>query len=196
MKQIVFASSNKGKLKEVKEILAPLNIEVLSLDDISLKIEVEENGDTFFENALIKAKDIASKCYLPVISDDSGLIVESLPGLLGVHTARFMQDKTYKERCEKIIEMLESKENRRASFVCFVVYINGDLIKSFEGKTDGYIAKEYDSNGNNGFGYDPIFCSDKLGKTFASASDEEKNEVSHRGKAFNKLVKYLKENGL
>lgn len=193
MKTIVLASNNKHKVEEFKEILKEYNI--LTLNDIEYYEEIEENGKTFEENALIKAKTINN--YLKqkaldyiVISDDSGLCVDSLNGAPGVYSARYAgvhgDDKSNRD---KLIKDLQGK-NRKANFVCnIVVYYPNDEYKVFVGKTEGEIIEE--ERGSKEFGYDCIFYSYDLNKTFGEASSEEKNNVSHRGRAIKEMLKEL-----
>lgn len=193
MKTIVLASNNKHKVEEFKEILKEYNI--LTLNDIEYYEEIEENGKTFEENALIKAKTINN--YLKqkaldyiVISDDSGLCVDSLNGAPGVYSARYAgvhgDDKANRD---KLIKDLQGK-NRKANFVCnIVVYYPNDEYKVFVGKTEGEIIEE--ERGSKEFGYDCIFYSYDLNKTFGEASSEEKNNVSHRGRAIKEMLKEL-----
>lgn len=193
MKTIVLASNNKHKVEEFKEILKEYNI--LTLNDIEYYEEIEENGKTFEENALIKAKTINN--YLKqkaldyiVIADDSGLCVDSLNGAPGVYSARYAgvhgDDKANRD---KLIKDLQGK-NRKANFVCnIVVYYPNDEYKVFVGKTEGKIIDE--EKGSKEFGYDCIFYSYDLNKTFGEASSEEKNNVSHRGRAIKEMLKEL-----
>lgn len=193
MKTIVLASNNKHKVEEFKEILKEYNI--LTLNDIEYYEEIEENGKTFEENALIKAKTINN--YLKqkaldyiVIADDSGLCVDSLNGAPGVYSARYAgvhgDDKANRD---KLIKDLQGK-NRKANFVCnIVVYYPNDEYKVFVGKTEGKIIEE--ERGSKEFGYDCIFYSYDLNKTFGEASSEEKNNVSHRGRAIKEMLKEL-----
>ena len=193
-KTIVIASNNKHKLKEFKEILSDYNI--LSLNDIGFFDEIEENGNTFEENALIKAKSVHEFLnnkgleYI-VASDDSGLCVDSLNGMPGIYSARYAgghgNDAANRSKLQK---ELEGKE-RDAYFICkiVVIYPNGEY-KAYEGKTYGVISKE--EIGSKDFGYDCIFYSKDLNKTFGEATEEEKNSVSHRGRAIKEMLKDLK----
>lgn len=189
METIVLASNNKHKIKEFKEILT--DYEILSLADIGFEEDIEETGATFEENALIKAKTIQEYIkekgmdYI-VISDDSGLCVDSLGGMPGVYSARYAGEhgNNVKNRA-KLQTELEGKD-RTAYFICTIVvyYPNGEY-KAFEGRTYGKITKE--EIGSKDFGYDCIFYSDELNKTFGEATEEEKNSVSHRGRAIEKM---------
>lgn len=193
MKKIVLASNNKHKLDEFRKILKDYTI--LSLSDIGFNDDIIEDGQTFEENALIKAKTISNylkkenKEYL-VIADDSGLCVKSLNNEPGIFSARYAGIPTdSKKNREKLINNLIGK-NKEAYFNCTIVlYYPNDTYKTFEGLTEGTIIEE--ERGNNGFGYDSIFYSNDLNKTFAEASEEEKNSVSHRGRAINKMLEEL-----
>ena len=193
--EIVLATNNKHKLKEVREILSPHHIIVYGLSDLATKLEdVEENGTTYAENALIKAKAVQKLTTMPVISDDSGLEITALNNEPGVHSARYAESLGgHDNAIKEILKRLEDKEDRSAKFVCDIVLLNTDkkpLI--FEGVAEGTIAKE--KQGEGGFGYDPIFISKETGECFANMK-ENKNTVSHRAKALKKLLTYLKING-
>ena len=194
--EIILATNNAHKLKEVREILSPHKITVYGLNDLNLKPEdVEENATTYSGNALIKAKAVQKLTTLPIIADDSGLEIEALDNQPGLHSARFASKYGGHENAIKVIlEDLKKKDNRKARFVCDIILLNEDekpLL--FEGIVPGHIAKE--PYGKGGFGYDPIFVCDELNKTYAEMTQEEKNKVSHRGKALKKLLTYLKING-
>ena len=190
---IVFATSNHNKVREVREMLSPLGFEVLSLVDLNLRITHPEDAKTFSGNAKIKAEEIALKCDYPVLGDDSGLMIDALDGFPGVHSARFMEGYTYETKNKAILEMMEGKENRRASFHTAMVYIDRKegIEMTFEGITQGEITKELDPKPIHGFGYDPIFYSYDIGKTFGRATNEEKDSCSHRARALMKVVEYL-----
>lgn len=193
--EIVLATNNKHKLKEVREILSPHKIVVYGLSDLNIKIpDVEENGSTYAENALIKAKAVQEVVSMPIIADDSGLEVTALNNEPGLYSARYAESLGgHDNAIKEILKRLEDKEDRSAKFVCDIVLLNADgksLI--FEGIANGTIAKE--KMGEGGFGYDPIFISDETGECFALMKDN-KNTVSHRAKALKKLLTYLKING-
>ena len=198
-KILVLASSNENKVREIREMM-PDGFEVLSMRDLNLHATKEETGNTFEENAKIKAEDIASMTDYPVFSDDSGLEIDALGGFPGIHSARFMEGHSYQEKCEEILHRLEGKENRKARFVTAMVYLNKKngiektfFIKTTEGVIEGRIG--YEERGENGFGYDPIFFSDDLMMTFGEADSVKKDEVSHRGRALREMIQYLiKEN--
>ena len=190
--KILIATNNKHKIDEYKKIFSPFNIDVSSLKEEHIICDPVENGETFEENSLIKAKE-CSKVYNGIIlSDDSGLIVDALPDILGVHTSRFMgEDTPYVEKWKEVIKRLEGK-NRSARFVCCITILNLDkepLV--FKGVVEGHIG--YNPEGGNGFGYDPIFIPDGYDCSFAMMSEEQKNEISHRGRATKKMIEYLKE---
>lgn len=191
-KDIVIATHNEGKMIEFRRMLEPLGFNVLSLRDIGLRPEAEENGTTFAENSLIKAHDIAGRAKgYAVIADDSGLEIHALDGFPGIRSARFMEGHPYSEKCKEIIHRLENKEDRSADFVSAVSLVSYDGEDHvFIGQTDGYITKEI--KGEGGFGYDPIFFSPELNKTFGEATGEEKDKVSHRSRALRKLEDYIR----
>ena len=193
--EIILATNNKHKLKEVREILSPHHIIVYGLSDLATQMEdVEENGKTYAENALIKAKAVQKLTTMPIISDDSGLEITALNNEPGMHSARYAaslggHDNAIKE----VLKRLEDKEDRSARFICDIVLLNvEDKPLVFEGIAEGTIAKE--KMGEGGFGYDPIFISKETGECFALMK-ENKNTVSHRAKALNKLLTYFKING-
>ena len=193
--EIILASNNKNKLKEMKEKLEPLGFTVLSQKEAGFDIEVEETGTTFAENAILKAEAIYKELNKPVIADDSGLEIDSLDGMPGVYSHRYAgENATDEDRINKVLNLMKnvSEDKRTARFKCVVCYldINGEK-HIFEGIAEGKIG--YKKQGFNGFGYDPIFICEK-GKTFAQLSSEEKNAISHRGKAVEKFVQYINKN--
>lgn len=194
--EIILATNNAHKLKEVREILSPHKITVYGLRDLNLKPEdVEENADNYFGNALIKAKSVQKLTTMPIIADDSGLEITAMDHQPGLHSARFASEcGGHDKAIQKILDFLKDKKDRSARFVCDIVLLNVEKDPLlFEGIANGRIAKE--PFGKGGFGYDPVFISNELEKTFAEASEEEKNKASHRGKALKKLLTYLKING-
>lgn len=194
--EIILATNNKHKLQEVREILAPHGMTIYGLNDLNLHPEeVEENAPDYFGNALIKAQAVAKLTTMPIIADDSGLEIEAMDNKPGIKTARFAEEcGGHQKAFDVILRFLKDKDNRKARFVCNIVLLNmSDKPLLFEGIAPGKIADE--PYGEGGFGFDPIFISDELGKTFAEASQEEKNKASHRGKALTKLLTYLKING-
>ena len=197
MKQIILATKNKNKLVEVKAVLGN-DYEVLSMEDIGIDVDVEENGTTFEENATIKAEAICKICGKPVMADDSGLEIDYLDKKPGVLSARFLgHDTSYDIKNAKILEMLEDvpEEKRTARFVCSIAVAFPDRDTVVVRDTiEGIIG--YASAGENGFGYDPIFYVPELKKTTAQLSMEEKNKISHRGKALVKMANRLKDMNL
>ncbi len=194
--KIVFATGNAGKVREVKAILADLNMEVLSLKEIGVSADAEENGNTFAENAVIKAKDIADKVPDAIVmADDSGLVVDALNGEPGIYSARYMgEDTPYSIKNANIIERLEGVpvEGRTARFMCAIAAVlPGGRIFTTEGAIEGYIG--YEERGTGGFGYDPIFMVAEYGCSTAELSAETKNAISHRGKALEAMKMKLQE---
>ena len=194
--KILFATKNKGKFKEVKNIFSDTDIELLSLNDFDNAIDVVEDGSTFEENALKKAEEIYKQFKLPVISDDSGLIVEQLNGAPGIYSSRYSgDDATDKKNNLKLLDELKSfPDPHSAKFVCTAVYIDSknNIITNDEIK--GQIMSQ--PRGTNGFGYDPLFLPDRYEKTTAELSPNIKNKISHRAKAFNKLKQLMVDNNI
>lgn len=190
MKKLVIASSNKGKLKEIKEMLGKY-YEIVSAKEIGFDADIEETGSTFEENSFIKAKAVFDFCRLPSLADDSGLMVDALGGAPGVFSARYSgEGHTDEQNRKKLLLEMKDVSDRRAKFVSVITLIdeNGDVFVG-TGETKGEITRE--EKGNNGFGYDSLFFSYDLQKTFGQASDEDKNEVSHRSRALADLTKKL-----
>jgi len=188
-KVLVVASGNKGKIEEIKTILGDF-FDVKSMKEVGFCNEIEENGQTFFENALIKAKAVYNFCKLPVLSDDSGLCVDALNGKPGVFSARFAgTNATDEENIDKLLFELAGKENRNAKFVCTMVYYDAERIIEGNGEVCCKILQE--RKGTGGFGYDSVFFCSKLNKTFAEASMEEKNQLSHRKSALLEILRKL-----
>ena len=185
--QIVLATTNKGKIAEIKNIFSDAPIEFLTLDDFPHIPSVKEDGQTFDENAYKKSSFTARILGLPALADDSGLIVEALDGAPGVHSARYAgKNATSEQLCDKILKDMEGKENRNAAFECVIsIAVPTGPALTYEGRCQGRLTTE--PMGENGFGYDPIFFHDELNKTFAQSSREEKARVSHRGKALAEL---------
>ena len=188
---IIIATNNDHKLKEYKEILNHLGINCLSLKDENIDVDPDEDGNSFAENSLIKAKCIAKYTNKPVLADDSGLIIDAMPNELGIYSKRFMENSPYAIKNAAIIERLKGK-SKTARFICVITLTNFiNKTVQFEGICEGYIADSI--KGINGFGYDPIFCALGNEKSMAELKESEKNEISHRGLATKKLVKFLKE---
>ena len=191
--KIIAATTNKGKIREFQEILGELGYEVVSMHDEGIDVEVEETGTTFSENALIKARAIALLCNYPVIADDSGLCVDAMDGAPGIYSARFAgEDANDYDRNVKLLETLKDEENRKAQYVAAIAYVTPDGTElTAEGTVEGEILRE--EHGTGGFGYDPLFFCTEIGKCFGLATPDEKNAVSHRGRALKKLCEMLKE---
>ena len=200
MKKIVFATGNAGKMKEIREILADLPVEIYSMKEAGISVEIDENGKTFEENAKIKAQTVAG-CTdggTIVLADDSGLEVDALNGEPGVYSARYMgEDTSYRIKNQSLVDRLEGVpvEKRTARFVCVIAAAFPDgTVCTTKGTIEGKIG--YEERGENGFGYDPIFYLPDMSRTTAELSPEEKNAVSHRGKALaamkEQIASYLK----
>jgi len=191
MIEILVASHNKHKVKELKSIMDTLEFKLMSLSDINEHDEVIESGSSFLENATIKAKYFANKHHIITISDDSGLVVEALDGRPGIYSARYSGGSDHENNL-KVLKEMEDVENRSAYFVSVVVlcYPNG-VTKSYEGRAYGYIGRE--EKGENGFGYDSIFYVPEYQKTFAELDSSLKNRISHRANALQKLKGDLHE---
>lgn len=189
--RIIVATKNNNKVREITDVLSPLGFWVVSQTDAGIDIDVEETGDTFEKNALIKARAIALVCDDYVLADDSGLCVEALGGRPGVYSARYAgENATDKDKYTKLLSELGDETNRRAKFVTSMAFVTpegAEIVTS--GEVLGKITKE--PMGSGGFGYDPVFYSDELEKTFGEASLEEKNTVSHRSRALKALYDIL-----
>lgn len=185
-KEILIATHNEHKKQEIQQILGAEFI-VKSLADFQLHDEIIENGNTFEENAYIKAAYCFKKTGLPSIGDDSGLVVEALDGRPGIYSARYAGNHDFDANIQKVLSEMEGKENRRAYFITVLCMIDQYSTKYFEGRAEGYIIEH--NQGYQGFGYDPIFRPDGYKMTFAEMTPEEKNTISHRKKAFDKLLK-------
>ncbi len=186
--QLVLATNNKHKLKEIKSMLGEKFSGILSLSEAGVDVEIEETGSTFEQNAFIKASTVSKLTGKAALADDSGLEVEALGGAPGVYSARYAgEDQNDENNIKKLLSALRGEKNRRASFttVLCLYYPDGTTVYA-EGKTRGEILTE--KRGQNGFGYDPVFFSDDLKKAFGEATDEEKNSVSHRGRALRTLL--------
>ena len=193
--ELLVATNNAHKLQEIRQILSPFHITVYGMKDLNIDIgEVVEDGKNYYENALIKAKALQAVTKMPIIADDSGIEILALDNKPGLHSARFAEEcGGHTNAIKKILEDLKGKD-RTARFICDIVLLNvEDKPLLFEGIVPGKIGFEPD--GTAGFGYDPIFLCDELNKSYASLTQEEKNRVSHRGKALKKLLTYLKING-
>ena len=193
--KIVFATGNEGKMREVRLILQDLGFPVLSMKEAGVSLDIEENGTTFVENAMIKAREVWEKTGGIVLADDSGLVVDYLGGEPGVYSARYLgEDTSYEIKNQAIIDRLADakEEERTARFVSAIAAVlpdGSELVT--EGTVEGLIAHE--PAGNGGFGYDPIFYLPEYGVTSAEIPIEKKNEISHRGKALEAMKIKLRE---
>ncbi|MBO6214360.1 MAG: XTP/dITP diphosphatase [Lachnospiraceae bacterium] len=199
MKKIILATGNANKVREASEILGELGLPVISMKEAGISSDPEETGETFEENALIKARAIAPMAEGAIIlADDSGLEIDALGGEPGVYSARYLgEDTPYEEKNAALIERLSGvpKEKRTARFVCAIACVLPD--KSSEvvrGTIEGYIG--WEPKGENGFGYDPIFYVDEYGCSTAEMSPEQKNAISHRGNALRAMREILKDKNL
>ena len=193
--QIIFATKNKGKIREINEIMKDMNIEVISMEDAKINIDIVESGTTFEENATIKAVQVMKASGKITLSDDSGLEVDYLNKEPGVYSSRYMGENTpYEDKNRNIIERLngvdESKRTARFVSVIAAAFPDGNVITT-RGTIEGLIA--YEPKGENGFGYDPIFYVPEYNMTTAQMSSELKNSISHRGKALKLMKEKLKE---
>ena len=188
--RIVLASGNAHKIKEIQQMLA--DFEIIGYKDLGVDFEIEENGTTFYENALIKAKAVAEALNLPALADDSGICVDALNDEPGIYSARYAGDGVDEHNNQLLLKNMQGKENRKARFVCCMVYYNpnGQIITS-TGQTEGEIMDK--CYGENGFGYDPLFFSYDLNKCLGIASAEEKNTISHRFRAIEGIKSKLIE---
>jgi len=184
---IVIATRNKGKTVEIREMLKDFPVNIKNLYDFGPIPEIEEDGDTFDENAYKKASITARILGIPALADDSGLLIESLGGAPGVHSARYAGEKaTDKQRGEKLLKEMKGKTNRKAAFECVIsIAVPSGPALTYEARCEGLITEE--PAGQNGFGYDPVFFFPPLKKTFAELTRSEKSRVSHRGKALGEL---------
>lgn len=188
--KIIFATKNQGKLKEIKQIMQDTNFEIISMSEAGINIEIEETGTTFEENSIIKATAVMKESGLPALADDSGLEIDYLDKAPGVYSSRYMgEDTPYDIKNNHILELLKdvSKDQRTARFVSVIAAVFPDNTTiTTKGTIEGIIG--YKQAGENGFGYDPIFFVPEYNMTTAQMSIEQKNEISHRGKAL-KLMK-------
>lgn len=188
--ELFIVTSNEHKIEEFKAMLEPLGYNVKSLLDINEEIEINENGATFEENAIIKASEINKKFNIPCIADDSGLEIDALNKEPGVYSARYLGHNTsYDYKNSVILERMKDAKDRTCRFVCAIAFVNGSDVKTFRGEVEGVVANEI--IGSNGFGYDPIFYYEPFKTTLANVSSEMKNSISHRGRAIRKLTEYF-----
>jgi len=196
MEKLLIASTNKGKIKEVRAQLKDFNFEIIGLDNFPELMNIKEDGETFAENALKKARVSAKKTNLITLADDSGLEVDYLNGKPGIYSARFSgKNATDEENNKKLLKELEDveKEKRTARFRCVMAIYDphNDYHKTVDGNCEGRILKT--PRGENGFGYDPLFFVESKGKTMAELAPEIKNKISHRANALEKMKKIIKE---
>jgi XTP/dITP diphosphohydrolase len=184
---LVIATRNKGKTLEIKELLKGFPVEIKNLDDFGPIPHLKEDGDTFDENAYKKASFAARILGLPALADDSGLTVEALDGAPGIHSARYAgENATDEQRYLQLLDEMEGKSNRKAAFECVIsIAVPTGPALTYEARCEGLITLE--PAGSNGFGYDPVFFYPPYNKTFAQITLEEKNRISHRGKALAEL---------
>lgn len=192
MKKLIFASHNKGKVKEIRQMLEPFGIQIISAEEADLE-DVEETGSTFEENAALKAISGAKAHNTPCLADDSGLCVTALNGRPGVYSARFAPNRDFDKGMDMLLEQmrLSGSDDRSAYFACVLVlaFPNGEY-RAFEGRVNGTIA--FEKSGSGGFGFDPVFVPDGYKQTFAVLPAEVKNKISHRANALEKFVEFLK----
>lgn len=195
-KRIIFATGNAGKVKEIRMIMEDTGMEVISMKEAGISVDIEEDGTTYEENALLKARAVAAHTNDIVMADDSGLEIDYLNKEPGVYSARYMgEDTSYHIKNNNLIERLDGvpDEQRTARFVCAIAAVLPDGREVTTRATiEGRIG--YEEKGENGFGYDPIFYVPQFGKTTAELTEEEKNEISHRGKALRLMKEELKKN--
>ena len=192
-KKIIFATKNPGKMEEIRMILGDLKLPILSMKEAGIDLDIVEDGTTFVENAVIKAKAVAKQADAIVLADDSGLEIDALNKEPGIYSARYMgEDTSYEIKNQNLIDRLEGvpDEKRTARFVCAIAaaFPDGRVITSY-GTIEGMIG--YESRGNGGFGYDPIFYLPEYGCSTAELTPEKKNELSHRGKALRAMKEQL-----
>lgn len=195
MRKIIFATGNENKMKEIRQILGDMDVEILSMKQAGISADIVEDGTTFEENAVIKAKAIAEMTQEIVLADDSGLEIDYINKEPGIYSARYMgEDTSYHIKNQNLIDRLKDakEEERTARFVCAIAaaFPNGEVLTTI-GTVEGTIA--YEEKGENGFGYDPIFYVPEFGCTTAELSEEAKNEISHRGNALRAMKEKLKD---
>lgn len=192
MKTLVFATNNKHKLHEVKEMLEGI-VDIKSLAEMGLEDDIPETADTLQGNALQKAQWVWERTRMDCFADDTGLEVEALDGAPGVYSARYAGEHcSFDDNINKLLGAMEGETNRKADFRTVVCLIENGAERYFEGRVDGVILTE--RYGEEGFGYDPIFMPDRFAVSFAEMPLEVKNQISHRGRAVEKLVEYLRQN--
>ena len=191
MADYILATANKGKVQEIQTILSEFGIDTISREEFGIDFEIEETGSSFIDNALLKAKAICKASGLPAIADDSGLVVDALGGAPGIYSSSYGGEHlSDAERCEYLLSMMKNKEQRSAKFVATIacVFPDGEVITAI-GECEGEITKS--PRGTGGFGYDSVFQAKCIDKTLAELMHEEKNALSHRGKALREIGKLL-----
>ncbi len=195
MRTIIVATQNEGKVKEIKKMMEDLKVEVKTMGEVGIDIDIEENGKTFVENAIIKAETLKEYTDAIILADDSGLEIDYLNKEPGVYSARYLgKDTSYVVKNQMILDKLKGvpKEKRTARFVCAMAAAARNLpTLTTQGTIEGYIG--YEAKGTNGFGYDPIFYVEAFNTSTADMSSELKNEISHRGNALRQMKEKLKE---
>lgn len=192
--QIVLATHNRGKMKEMSSILAHLPVNLLTLDDFPQIGEIPETGETLKENAFIKAETVHQKTGLPALADDTGLEVDALDGAPGVHSSRYDgETATFEDNCRKMLQEMDGipAEERTARFHTVIAFVSDSGNEWTEGMVEGRILEK--KQGDGGFGYDPLFYYPPLKKTFAELNSEQKNNISHRGKALRNFCQILEK---
>ncbi|MEL6674720.1 MAG: RdgB/HAM1 family non-canonical purine NTP pyrophosphatase [Bacteroidota bacterium] len=188
-KRILFGTNNLHKLREIREILSE-TYEVLSLADVQLDMDVEETEPDLVGNAILKARAFSEASGMPCFADDTGLEVTALGGKPGVRTARYAgEHATFQDNIDKLLREMQGKTDRSAAFRTVIAYVNGEQVDTFEGKVEGAITQA--ASGQGGFGYDPVFAPEGKDVTFAEMSPEDKNAISHRGRAVRKFTDFL-----
>ncbi|NLY37520.1 MAG: RdgB/HAM1 family non-canonical purine NTP pyrophosphatase [Tissierellia bacterium] len=194
MKTIVVASHNSGKIEEIRYILRHWKVKLIGLHELGFHDEIPEDGKSFRENALIKAREIKKLTDFPVLSDDSGMLVEAMGARPGIYTARYGGDISFGEKRKKMLEEMKGIENRNAFFACEIAFLYGDREFTQLGLCFGEVAQE--ERGDFGFGFDSIFYYPPLDKTFGELPMEEKHNLSHRWDALHRLEEKLKNEGI
>lgn len=189
-KEILIATHNQHKKEEIQQILGD-RFKVTSLTDYDLHEEIVEDGSTFHENALIKAKYCFEKTGKPSLGDDSGLVVDALDGRPGIYSARYAGNHDFAKNMAKVLEELEGEENRKAYFVTVMCLVDASGVNYFEGRVYGNLTREI--RGKKGFGYDPLFIPNDHDITFAEMTAEDKNKISHRKQAIEKFLDFMEK---
>lgn len=190
MKTLLFATGNMHKVQELRALLSDMDYKITTPSEAGLEFSVEENGTTFEENSMIKAKAGYDLTGIPSISDDSGLVIDALNGKPGIYSSRYAgEDASDADRISKVLSEMENNNDRKARFVCAISYYSSDVHFTVKGVCEGQISEIV--LGDNGFGYDPIFVPDGFQLSFAQLPPDVKNSISHRGNALRKFKEYL-----